>query len=60
MFNTPVSEQVVRDLQEKFPGSLPRRPISGWEAGRLSGQQDVIDYLKNQLNKQTKETTGCA
>lgn len=51
---------MVMELQEiinrlvRYPNVLPSKELSGYELGKLQGQQMVITYLNELLNKKIK------
>lgn len=43
--------QVIEELEEAFPDQLPKTNVTDSQIHRLIGQQDVIRYLKQHLEK---------
>ena len=48
-----VDLRLLEALEELFPDDLPRDPQA--DLGRLVGQQDVLDVLRNHHRKQNKK-----
>ncbi len=48
-----VDEGLVRALIERFPDRCPRGPVDSFELGKLVGQQDVISFLRSEMELQT-------
>ena len=42
----PLTEGLIKFLEETYPDSLPRKQVSDFELGFLIGQRGVVDYLK--------------
>lgn len=41
-----ISDKLIECLKRDFPDELPRKEISAFEYGRLTGRQDIIDKLE--------------
>jgi hypothetical protein len=48
-----VDEGLVQALIERFPDRCPRGPVENFELGKLVGQQEVIAFLRSEMELQT-------
>lgn len=49
----PLTEGLIKFLEETYPDSLPRKQVSDFELGFLIGQRGVVDYLKQLYEQET-------
>ena len=42
-----IPDILIQCLSRDFPDVLPRKEVSSYELGRLTGQQEVIDKLRS-------------
>ena len=47
-----VDEGLVQALIERFPDRCPRGPVESFALGKLVGQQDVIEFLRSEMELQ--------
>lgn len=47
-----VDEGLVQALIERFPDRCPRGPVENFELGKLVGQQEVIAFLRSEMELQ--------
>lgn len=47
-------QEIINRLCVRYPNVLPSKELSGYELGKLQGQQIVITYLNELLNKKIK------
>lgn len=49
--NVTALKELLNSIDEKYPNEIPQRHLKAGELERLQGQQDVVRYLKEVIER---------
>jgi hypothetical protein len=54
----PLSEGLIKFLEETYPDTIPRQELTPFEMGKLVGQRDVVEHLKSLYEQEDNYVYG--